>query len=153
MYKRQVYPQLADYIKKGILLGEIVDGEDMPSRRELALRLSINPNTVQKAYKLLEDEGFIRTISNIRSIAVVTQDTKERIRCQLIEQQVDVYKRQPQLLAHVFANTKVAAALQDNIAQLERYTLILGAITLLLACLMMITAFFRKKILHKKDIA
>ena len=50
-------------------------------------------------------------------------------------------------------NTKVAAALQDNIAQLERYTLILGAITLLLACLMMITAFFRKKILHKKDIA
>lgn len=59
----------------------------------------------------------------------------------------------PQLLAHVFANTKVAAALQDNIAQLERYTLILGAITLLLACLMMITAFFRKKILHKKDIA
>ena len=59
----------------------------------------------------------------------------------------------PQLLANVFANTKVAAALQDNIAQLERYTLILGAITLLLACLMMITAFFRKKILHKKDIA
>ena len=86
---------------------------------------------------------------------------------------LDVYKRQgltmvwligcllmfvvsqtiPQLLAHVFANTKVAAALQDNIAQVERYTVILGAITLLLACLMMITAFFRKKILHKKDIA
>ncbi|MFR2702120.1 MAG: GntR family transcriptional regulator [Longicatena caecimuris] len=68
-----------------------MDGEDMPSRRELALRLSINPNTVQKAYKLLEDEGFIRTISNIRSIAVVTQDTKERIRCQLIEQQVKTF--------------------------------------------------------------
>ena len=58
---------------------------------QLALRLSINPNTVQKAYKLLEDEGFIRTISNIRSIAVVTQDTKERIRCQLIEQQVKTF--------------------------------------------------------------
>ena len=89
--KAAVYPQLADYIKKGILLGVIVDGEDMPSRRELALRLSINPNTVQKAYKLLEDEGFIRTISNIRSIAVVTQDTKERSRCQLIEQQVKTF--------------------------------------------------------------
>ena len=34
--------------------------------RELAMQLSINPNTVQKAYKQLEDEGIINTISNVK---------------------------------------------------------------------------------------
>lgn len=86
--KAAVYPQLADHIKRGILFGEIVNGEEMPSRRELALALSINPNTVQKAYKILEDEGVIRTISNVASVAVVNDEIKERIRSQLIEQQL-----------------------------------------------------------------
>ena len=52
----------------------------------------------------------------------------------------------PQLLTNVFANTKVAAALQDNIAQLERYTLILGAISLALVCVSLLETFIKKKI-------
>lgn len=89
--KAAVYPQLAEHIKRGILMGDIVNGEEMPSRRELALALSINPNTVQKAYKQLEDEGIIRTISNVVSVAVVNDEIMTRIRSQLIEQQVKAF--------------------------------------------------------------
>lgn len=67
-----IYLQIVNYYKKQIAGGSLQPGEQIPSRRELALTLKINPNTVQKAYKLLEEEGIIQTIRNQGSI--VTQD-------------------------------------------------------------------------------
>lgn len=86
--KEAVYPQLAEYIKKKILLNEIEDYAELPSRRELAISLTINPNTVQKAYKMLEDESIIETISNVKSVVRVNEVIQESIRIQLIEQSV-----------------------------------------------------------------
>lgn len=86
--KEAVYPQLAAYIKKKIMLHQINDYEELPSRRELALSLSINPNTVQKAYKLLEDEGIIQTISNVKSVIRVTDEIYDTIKSQFYEETV-----------------------------------------------------------------
>ena len=83
--KEALYPQLVSYIKKLILLGKVEDHEELPSRRELALSLSINPNTVQKAYKIMEEEGIIRTISNVKSVVCVNNEIKERIRKEYIQ--------------------------------------------------------------------
>ena len=44
-----VYQQVAEYLKRQILLGTVQDGDPMPSRRELAAQTGINPNTAQKA--------------------------------------------------------------------------------------------------------
>ena len=77
--KEAVYPQLVAYVKKQILI------EELPSRRELALSLAINPNTVQKAYKILEDEGIIRTISNVKSVICVNEEIKETIQKEYIQ--------------------------------------------------------------------
>ena len=77
--KEAVYPQLVAYVKKQILIGSVENNEELPSRRELALSLAINPNTVQKAYKILEDEGIIRTISNVKSVICVNEEIKETI--------------------------------------------------------------------------
>lgn len=82
--KEAVYVQICRFVKQQILMKEIVDYDELPSRRELAMQLSINPNTVQKAYKQLEDEGIIRTISNVRSVIVVNEDVVERIQEELI---------------------------------------------------------------------
>ena len=49
-----IYLQILLYIKRGIIAGSIVDGAELPSRRVLSALLGVNPNTVQKAYKLLE---------------------------------------------------------------------------------------------------
>ena len=83
--KEAVYPQLVAYVKKQILIGSVENNEELPSRRELALSLAINPNTVQKAYKILEDEGIIRTISNVKSVICVNEEIKETIQIEYIQ--------------------------------------------------------------------
>lgn len=69
--KEPVYIQLAFYVKRSILLRQAVSGDKFPSRREIATQLNVNPNTVQKAFKLMEDEGYVRTSSTQGSMIYV----------------------------------------------------------------------------------
>ena len=83
-----MYIQICRYMKQRILMNEIKDHEELPSRRELATQLSINPNTVQKAYKMLEEEGIIRTISNVKSVIVVNDEIINQIRNEFVESDI-----------------------------------------------------------------
>ncbi len=56
---RPLYEQIKSAFKKLILDGALKSGEKIPSVRELASSLSINPNTIAHAYKEMETEGFI----------------------------------------------------------------------------------------------
>ena len=56
---RPIYEQVRDGLRKLILTGGIADGEKLPSVRALASQLAINPNTIQRAYRQLELEGWI----------------------------------------------------------------------------------------------
>ncbi|MBS4020941.1 MAG: GntR family transcriptional regulator [Dethiobacter sp.] len=56
-----IYVQLKEQIKKAAASGLLRQGEQLPSVRELALRLTVNPNTVAKVYQELEREGVIET--------------------------------------------------------------------------------------------
>lgn len=60
--KQSVYLQIAESIKRDIRSGIIEGGEKLPSCREFALKMGINPNTVQRAYTLLEEDGVIFAI-------------------------------------------------------------------------------------------
>ncbi|NLX87984.1 MAG: GntR family transcriptional regulator [Syntrophomonadaceae bacterium] len=57
-----VYQQLVDEIKEAIALGIMAPGERMPTVRDMATELALNPNTVAKAYQKLEQEGIIITM-------------------------------------------------------------------------------------------
>lgn len=59
---RPIYEQIVERFKLLILKGAMHEGEQMPSVRNLAMELSINPNTIQKAYAELERQGFIYTV-------------------------------------------------------------------------------------------
>ena len=59
---RPIYLQIVDGFRAQILAGVLQSGEKLPSVRELAAELSINPNTIQRAYRLLEAEGWIATV-------------------------------------------------------------------------------------------
>lgn len=54
-----IYEQLYENTRKLILEGQMTENQKLPSVRELASLLTINPNTIQKAYKQLENEGYI----------------------------------------------------------------------------------------------
>ena len=60
--KRDVYIEIADRYEKYITLGVIKPGEKLPSVRIAATEFRVNPNTVQRAYTLLEERGFIRSM-------------------------------------------------------------------------------------------
>lgn len=59
---RPIYEQVVDKFQKLILTGALEPNTRMPSVRSLAVELSINPNTIQRAYSELEREGFIYTV-------------------------------------------------------------------------------------------
>ena len=59
---RPIYTQIIDGIKEQITTGVLMPGDKLPSVREMAASLTINPNTIQRAYRLLEFGGWIVTI-------------------------------------------------------------------------------------------
>ena len=56
-----IYQQIIRYVKQGIAAGTIRDGEELPSRRVLSALLAVNPNTVQKAYRMMGGGAAART--------------------------------------------------------------------------------------------
>ena len=59
---RPIYTQIADGFREQILSGILQSGDRLPSVRELASELTINPNTIQRAYRELEAAGWIATV-------------------------------------------------------------------------------------------
>ena len=59
---RPIYVQIMDALRQQIASGVLRQEEKLPSVRELAASLSINPNTIQRAYRQLEMEGWIATV-------------------------------------------------------------------------------------------
>lgn len=60
--KRPLYEQVVDRLKELIVLGALTVDEKIPSVRQMAIELSINPNTIQRAYAELERSGYIYSV-------------------------------------------------------------------------------------------
>lgn len=60
--KRPIYEQVIDRLKELMVVGALPENTQLPSVRSLAVELSINPNTIQRAYAELERQGYIYTI-------------------------------------------------------------------------------------------
>ena len=60
---RPIYAQIMDGLRQQIAAGVLQPGDKLPSVRELATELAINPNTIQRAYRELEQSGFIATVA------------------------------------------------------------------------------------------
>lgn len=80
-----VYLQISRTIRRSIALGSLRGGEQVPSVREVAEMLTVNPNTVAKAYQLLEREGIVATRKGIGTfvldgdISITEKERKEII--------------------------------------------------------------------------
>ena len=66
---RPIYEQIMDSVRRLVISGAMVPEEKLPSVRELAGRLAINPNTIQRAYRELESEGYIYSVPGKGSFA------------------------------------------------------------------------------------
>lgn len=82
-----IYLQILTYIKRGAIAGRIHDGDELPSRRVLSALLGVNPNTVQKAFRMLEDEGLIESRTGAKSCMTLTEDTLHALRAELLSEE------------------------------------------------------------------
>mgnify|MGYP002926837465 CR=1 FL=1 len=72
--RRPLYEQVEEKFRNLILKGVLEPGSRMPSVRQLAMELSINPNTIQRAYNELESEGYIYSVAGKGSFVSGTAD-------------------------------------------------------------------------------
>lgn len=86
-----IYIQIVRYFKEQIILGKYKSGDEIPSRRELAATLKVNPNTVQRAYKEMEDLGMIETVRNFQSTITTNTEKIQEIRNDIINEAVDIF--------------------------------------------------------------
>ena len=80
---RPIYEQLKEKLRRMILSGAIGPGEKLPSVRELAGQLAINPNTIQRAYRELESAGFIYSVPGKGSFAGALEQVDKGRRTEL----------------------------------------------------------------------
>ena len=107
-----IYLQIILYIKRCIIAGTITDGDELPSRRVLSALLGVNPNTIQKAYKILEEEGLIQSHSGAKSYVIADEASVARIRAELLESDA---------LNIINAMKQMGLAKDDALALIEKY--------------------------------
>lgn len=79
-----IYLQIVNHVKRGIVSGEIPDGDELPSRRMLSALLGVNPNTVQKACRMLEEEGILVSHAGSKSFVTFTAERREELTTELV---------------------------------------------------------------------
>lgn len=90
---RPVYIQILEYLKEKITIGEIKMGEKLPSVRELAGELKVNPNTIQRAYRDLETIEIINSKRGTGSYVTEEKEKIEQLRNDLANEIVSEFKR------------------------------------------------------------
>lgn len=83
-----IYQQILLFIKRGAVAGTIRDGDELPSRRMLSALLGINPNTVQKAFRMLEDEGLITSQPGAGSNMTLTPQKLDALKEELLKDDI-----------------------------------------------------------------
>ncbi len=83
---RPIYAQIIDGVREQIISGVLRPGDRLPSVRELAAELTINPNTIQRSYRQLELEGWIATVPGKGCFVCAAQSAQQREKDRLWQQ-------------------------------------------------------------------
>lgn len=75
--KRPIYEQMVEKLERLIVSGGLEQDSKMPSVRSMAVELAVNPNTVQRAYTLLEQEGYLYTVSGRGSFVAPEREWRD----------------------------------------------------------------------------
>ncbi|MEK3851824.1 GntR family transcriptional regulator [Paenibacillus sp. FSL R7-0340] len=92
--RKPIYEQLMDRVKEMIVYGSLQPDEQLPSVRTLSAQLTVNPNTIQKAYRELERERYIYSVQGKGSFVTPAehqpqQIKRDEIRAALLKQMIE----------------------------------------------------------------
>lgn len=75
---RPIYEQVKDSLRRLMVTGVLAPGDKLPSVRSMATQLSINPNTIQRAYRELEADGYILSVAGKGSFVAQVDQLAEQ---------------------------------------------------------------------------
>ena len=84
--KRPIYEQVVEKLERLIVGGALEPDSRMPSVRSLAMDLSVNPNTIQRAYTQLEQDGYLYTVSGRGNFVAPESEWREGKKCKMLEE-------------------------------------------------------------------
>ncbi len=84
--KRPIYEQVVEKLERLIVSGGLEPLTKMPSVRSLAMELSVNPNTVQRAYAQLEQDGYLYTVSGRGSFVTAENEWRENRQGKILQE-------------------------------------------------------------------
>ena len=84
--RRPIYEQVIEKMEELMMLGALKENEPLPSVRSLAMDLSINPNTIQRAYAELERRGYIYVVKGKGSFVADNSKTRENKKNEILTQ-------------------------------------------------------------------
>lgn len=88
-----IYLQIVRYVQRRLVAGTIRPGDELPSRRTLSALLGVNPNTIQKACRMLEEEGIITSHTGAKSLVAADAAVTAQVREELLEYDVGTLVR------------------------------------------------------------
>ena len=110
---RPIYAQIKEALCRLILTGALQTNERLPSVREMAAQLAINPNTIQRAYRELEHEGFIYSMTGKGSFAAPLED----IDTSRIDARRDQFREAARELLHLGVTKQSLIGILDALEQ------------------------------------
>lgn len=115
---KPIYLQLADRINRQIVSKELKAGEKLPSVREMGIKYSVNPNTIQRTYSELEREGILETRRGQGTFVTEQEDRlvqqRENLKNEQILSFVEVMKEMG------FNSSEIISGLQDHLSKLDK---------------------------------
>ncbi|CAH1191187.1 HTH-type transcriptional repressor YtrA [Paenibacillus auburnensis] len=113
-----IYLQIMNYLKGEIITGKLKPGDKIPSVRELAAELQINPNTVQRTFQELEREEIVETRRGMGRYVTGKEETIMNIKKEMARDILDRFIRGMQELG--FQSEEIVTAVAENIAAKDR---------------------------------
>lgn len=86
-----IYLQIVRFIKIELVNRQVRDGDELPSRRVLSAMLEVNPNTIQKAYRLMEEEGLLVSFAGSKSLLQFDESLVDKYRRELLAAEAERY--------------------------------------------------------------
>jgi GntR family transcriptional regulator len=104
-----IYQQIINTYKKQLARGELKEGDKIPSQREYAEKIQVNPNTVQRAYREMENLHMVETIRGQGTFIVTGEELKKAIKQEMAKTILDYFVQEMRSLG--FTNEQMVEML------------------------------------------
>jgi len=114
---KPIYLQLADRINRQIVSKELKAGDKLPSVRDMGVKYSVNPNTIQRTYSELEREGILETKRGQGTFVTEQEDRLVQQRDKLKQEQIQLFVQVMQEMG--YSSLEIISGLKDYLNKFD----------------------------------